>query len=151
MGSDAAPARPRGRVLPELAGGEPSGLPVTLDPATRRALWLDLAELFFLDTEPSGRDYETLADRLKELGLDRSEVERMLIFEVAPIAGANLGYLLWPVIGEWAAIDQDHLCSLIEGYLARRARRPRWFYLGQDWWMQRMVRRLEPERLLGLL
>jgi hypothetical protein len=117
----------------------------------RRAIWVGLAELFFLDTEPGEQLYETLAKRLKSLSLDRSEVERMLIFEVAPVAGANLGYLLWPVIGEWAAFDPEHLCSLIEGYLARRARRPRWFYLGQDWWMRRMVRRLEPEKLLDRL
>lgn len=75
----------------------------------------------------------------------------MLISGVAPIAGAKLGYMLLPVIGEWAAFDPDHPCSLIEGYLAPRARRRRGFYLGEDWWMGRMVRRLEPERLLDRL
>jgi hypothetical protein len=124
---------------------------VNTGPDDRRDVWLDLAELFFLDTEHGDAWYQTVATKLRERGLGKDEVERILIYEVAPIAGANLAYLVWPVIGEWAGFDREHLCTKIEAYLARRARRPRWFYLGQDWWMRRMVRGLAPERLLGRL
>jgi hypothetical protein len=120
-------------------------------PNDRHDVWLELAELFFLDTEHDDAWYEAVAKKLQARGLGKTDVERILICEVAPIAGANLGYLVWPVIGEWAGFDREHLCGKIEGYLDRRARRPRWFYLGQDWWMRRMVRKLAPERLLGRL
>ena len=120
-------------------------------PNNRCEVWLELAELFFLDTEHDDAWYQTVAKRLRERGLGRGDVEQILIDEVAPIAGANLGYLLWPVIGEWAGFDREHLCGKIEGYVNRRAQRPRWFYLGQDWWMRRMVRKLAPERLLDRL
>jgi hypothetical protein len=114
-------------------------------------VWLELAELFFLDTEHDDAWYQAVAKKLSERGLSKGKVERILIDEVAPIAGANCGYLIWPVIGEWAGFDREQLCSDIETYLDRRARRPRWFYLGQHWWMRRMVAMLAPERLLGRL
>jgi hypothetical protein len=114
-------------------------------------VWLELAELFFLDTEHDDAWYQAVAKKLSERGLSKDEVERILIDEVAPIAAANFGYLIWPVIGEWAGFDRERLCRDIEAYLDRRARRPRWFYLGQDWWMRRMVRKLAPEQLLGRL
>jgi hypothetical protein len=114
-------------------------------------VWLELAELFFLDTEHDDAWCEAVAKKLRERGLGKDEVERILIYEVAPIAGANFAYLAWPIIGEWGAFDREHLCRKIEGYLDRRARRPPWFYLGQDWWMRWMVRKLAPERLLDRL
>jgi hypothetical protein len=117
----------------------------------RRDVWLELAELFFLDTEHDDAWHQAVAKKLQERGLGKDEVERILIYEVAPIAGANLGYLVWPVIGEWAGFDREPLCTKIEAYLDRRARHPHWFYLGQDWWMRRMVAKLAPERLLGRL
>jgi hypothetical protein len=115
-------------------------------------VWLLLADLFFLDTEHPDLFYQTGAERLKRMGLGREDVEAILVYEVAPVAGANLGYLLWPVIGaEWAYFEREPLCRKIRAYLERRAARPRWHYFGQDWSIRRMVRRLEPEKLLSRL
>jgi hypothetical protein len=88
---------------------------------------------------------------LKQRGLSRDAVERILIYEVAPVAGANFAHLVWPVIGAWAAFDRDEPCARIEAHLARRARHPRWFDLAQDWRVRRMVRKLGLEKLLRWL
>jgi hypothetical protein len=113
----------------------------------REEAWLLLAELFFLDTEPDELDYQRTAERLTRLGLCREEAEKILLYEVAPVAGANLGYLLWPVIGEWAGFDAADLCGKIGTYVKRRAARRGWHYFLQDRFMRWMVRQLEPEKL----
>ena len=86
---------------------------MNLRPKDREDAWLLLADLFFLDTEHSDWAYENAAERLKRMGLGREDSENMLIYEVAPIAGINLGYLLWPVIGAWDGFDRETLCSRI--------------------------------------
>ena len=44
----------------------------------REQAWLLLADLFFLDTEPSESDYRTTAGRLARLGVGRREQEKIL-------------------------------------------------------------------------
>lgn len=114
-------------------------------------VWLLRADLFFLDTEPPDLFYKATAEKLKQWGLTRQDTETILIYEVAPIAGANLGYLLWPVIGAWDGFERGALCSKIRAYVQRRAERPRWHYILQDWWMRWMVRELGSSQLLNLL
>jgi hypothetical protein len=120
-----------------------------LTPVDREKAWVLLAELFFLDTEPGEWDYQYTAEHLKRLGLGRQQAEAILLYEVAPIAGVNLGYLLYPVIGEWSGFDAEHLCGRIRPYVERRSGRPRWHYFLQDRYMRWMVRQLEPEKLLS--
>jgi hypothetical protein len=122
-----------------------------LKPQDRERVWLLLADLFFLDTEHSDAVYESAAETLKRLGVKRRDAEDISIYEVAPLAGANFGYLLWPAIGEWAGFDREKLSSAIRSYLRRRASRPRWHYYLQDRWMRWMVKKLESERLLVFL
>ena len=83
------------------------------------------------------------------MGLGRKEAGEILLYEVAPIAGANLGYLMWPVIGVWDGFDAGHLCGKIRRYVERRAARRQWHYYLQDRFMRWMVRQLETEKLLG--
>ena len=73
-------------------------------PEDREQVWLLLADLFFLDTEPPEVFYKSTAESLKRLGVTRHGAENILIYEVASVAGANLGYLLWPVIGNWGGL-----------------------------------------------
>lgn len=124
---------------------------IDLKPEDHERVWLLLADLFFLDTEHSDAVYESTAETLKRLGVRRRDAEDILIYEVAPVAGANLGYLLWPAIGEWAGFDAEKLSCAIRSYLGRRASRPGWHYYLQDRWMRWMVKKLEPEHLLVLL
>ncbi len=120
-------------------------------PEDRERVWLLLADLLFLDTEHSDAVYKSTAETLTRLGIKRRDAEDILIYEVAPLAGANLGYLLWPVIGDWAGFDREDLSSAIRSYLRRRASRSRWHYCLQDRRMRWMVSRLGAERLLVLL
>jgi hypothetical protein len=64
----------------------------------REEIWLALAELFFLDTEPQQHDFDYAVRLLKEAGWNREETERTLIELIAPQVAGNLGYLVWPVI-----------------------------------------------------
>ena len=45
----------------------------------------------------------------------------MLIKLVAPIAGANVGYLVYPVIGEWVAFDETWLVTSVQPASPRQA------------------------------
>jgi hypothetical protein len=122
-----------------------------LKPEDREQVWLLLADLFFLDTEHPDAFYKSTAERLKRLGVTRQNAENILVYEVAPVAGANLGYLLWPVIGDWGGFEREALFSAIHAYVGRRALRPRWYYFLQDCWSRWMVRKLCSERFLLLL
>jgi hypothetical protein len=128
-----------------------AGLRMDLKAEDREEAWLLLADLFFLDTEHPDALYQTAAERLKHMGFGREDTETILIYEVAPVAGANLGYLFYPVIGAWGGFERESLCREIGAYLKRRVARPRWHYFLQDFCMRRMVRRLEPEKLLSRL
>ncbi len=109
--------------------------------------WVLLADLFFLDTEPSDTDWQYTAERLKEMGLGRKEAEEILVREVAPVAGGNLGYLLYPVIGVWAGFDEADIVGRVRLHIGRGARGPQWRYRLEDRFMRWMVRQLEPEKL----
>jgi hypothetical protein len=120
-------------------------------PLTEEALWLLLAELFFLDTEPEDGDFRDAAAALKGAGWTRERARSALVELVAPVAGANLGYLIWPVIGEWAGFDRVFLAARIRRSQALRQRRPRWWFWLSDWYCSRMLRALGVERLLARL
>ncbi len=72
------------------------------DESVGAPFWLDLAELFFLDFEPDESDFENLAERLQRSGISRNLALKILTEEVAPVAGVNLGFGLYPTIGEWS-------------------------------------------------
>ena len=80
----------------------------------QQKIWLTLAEQFFLDNEPQEEDFDYAAGLLKDAGGDRNKTRRILVKCIAPVAGANPGRLLWPVIGEWADFDSAHLYKKIQ-------------------------------------
>lgn len=115
------------------------------------AIWLALAELFFLDHIPYDTDFTRVADLLRKNSWTRLRTERTLIEAIAPHAGANLGYLIYPVIGAWAQLDSKTLSVKIRRSLSIREKRPRWHFLLSDWWCRRMLLRLGLEQLLSLV
>jgi hypothetical protein len=117
----------------------------------RKRIWLELAELFFLDTEPTGQDFSRVAMLLIEARLTREQVRRELIEIIAPAAGDNLGYHIYPVIGQWSVFDPAVLMPRFERSAMLRATHPRWYFLIQDWLSRRMLQKLGIERLLILL
>jgi hypothetical protein len=120
--------------------------------ADEQVIWPALADLFFLDTEHEPYWFQSTAQLLKDRGWSRQQVEHTLIALVAPVAGANLGYLLWPIVaGEWAGFDPDWLNERIDRLQRRRAQSPRWHFFLSDLCCRRMLKKLEWERLLDLL
>jgi hypothetical protein len=119
--------------------------------ARNEKVCLELANLFFLDTETDEKDFARVADLLKQTGWSRSQTEDVLIRLIAPNAGINLGYLLWPSIGEWAGFDESWLCDKVRHSIALRAQRPQWHFLISDWWCKRMLHQLGIDRLLNRL
>src|ERR1700730_18035723 len=68
-----------------------------------------------LTPEHSDQVFQTAAESLKRMGLGREDAENILTYEVAPVAGFNLGYLLWPVIGAWDGLDREPCAARLEG------------------------------------
>lgn len=110
---------------------------------------LALAELYFLDTEPSEADVVRGLALVTAAGWSREEAAAVLVRFIAPVAGANLGYLVYPVIGAWAGFDKDSLCGQINRLARNRARWPPWFYALSDWYCAWMLKKLGVDRLLS--
>ncbi|GEM_PF-3926481 len=117
----------------------------------QQKIWRTLAELFFLDNEPQDEDFDYAAGLLKDAGWDRNITRRMLVECIAPVAGANQGHLLWPVIGEWAGFDSADLFQKIQKRMLSREIRPKWRYLFSDWYCERMLKTLGIDRLINRL
>ncbi len=118
---------------------------------TKKQIWLALAELFFLDTEPSERDYEQVAEFLKSKGWSREKTEQTLIQLIAPNYGANVGFLIYPVLGEWAGFDSKVLEAKIVRTQNLRARYPNWYFTISDWLCRKMLKELNLESFLNRL
>ena len=114
-------------------------------------VWVRVAELFFLDTEPGEEEFVLVADLIRSQGWSREYTEWLLVRAIAPHAGANLGYLVLPAIGEWAGFNQEKLCKWISQSIAFSRGKPDWYFLISDWWCRRMLNRLGMQRLLKLL
>jgi len=111
-------------------------------------IWIALADLFFLDSEPNDEDFTRVAKLLKQANWSQTETEETLVQLIAPHAGANVGYLIWPVIGAWAGFDETWICERVRRSKSLRANRPHWHFLFSDWWSKRMLRQLGINRLL---
>lgn len=119
---------------------------------SEKEIWVGLSELFFLDDEPQPYQFQRVADLLKNSGVNRRATEQLLIQLIAPIPGANFGYLIYPPVApEWSGFDRTALCDKIKKRKALRAGLPSWRFIISDWWSKRMLKSLEWERLLDLL
>ncbi|WLI76286.1 hypothetical protein Q5705_17135 [Kosakonia sp. H02] len=76
----------------------------------RVPVWHALSELF-TGRELQDYDYRWIAQRLKESGLSREEIFRILDEEVAPALQANLLYNPTPVMDGWTEEDVKRLVT----------------------------------------
>jgi hypothetical protein len=118
------------------------------DPINESTLCLALAELFFLDNEPSEMDFNRVTNLLNENHWTREQTRDVLVQLIAPNAGANLGFLIYPTVGEWAGFNQNSLYEKIQRSKKIRSNRPKWYFFLSDWWCGRMLRKLGMDRLL---
>jgi hypothetical protein len=112
---------------------------------------MSLAELFFLDNQSSEADLERAAALVKEQGWSPEETEKALVEVIAPVAGSNLGYLIYPVIGEWDRFEESSLIEKLERRRQAREQKAKWRFFLSDWWSRRMMRSLSMEALLKRL
>lgn len=120
------------------------------DPTHKHDIYLMLADLFFLDTDPHINDYKRAAEILKANSWSKQDTLSILIV-IAPIAGSNLGYLIYPVIGNWSGFDKHELCQKIEKSLYRRQSSPKWYFYLFDKYSMWMLKKLNVEDLLRLI
>ena len=113
-----------------------------------RELWVALAELFFLDTEPQDRDFDHVLRLLEAANWTPERTRATLVHLIAPAVGDNLGFLIYPVIGAWAGFDKAYLCQRVQRLSNRRSEHPKWYFWFSDWYCERMLRKLDMERLL---
>lgn len=114
-------------------------------------LCCELAEFFFLDTEFSDDVRSVLAKRLNEAGWTRERTHRTLVTIIAPHVASNIGYGFYPVIGEWAGFDHADLKKRFLRSEKLRQEKPDWWFLLSDWWMTKILKAVEAQKLLGLL
>ncbi len=112
-------------------------------------IYLLLAELFFLDTEQDKRSFESAAAVLNAHSWDREKILTVLL-AIAPIAGGNVGYLIYPVVGRWAGFDPQDLCKKVDESLLRRQHSPTWYFYLLDHYSMWMLKKLDVDRLLTL-
>lgn len=110
-------------------------------------IWLQLAELFFLDTEPTAEDYQHIGRMLIENGWTPEYTFDFIIKYIAPKYAANLGYFIYPAIGEWSGFDREELVNEVNRMIFLRNKYPSWYFLFSDWWMKRILRWLDFEKL----
>ncbi len=113
-------------------------------------LWLALADLFFLDTEPDEEDYQRVADVLKTAGWNKEYTKSALIL-IAPSVKANLGGVIYSVIGNWSGFDKESLGKRIERRESLREKYPNWYFFLQDVHSKWMLKKLGMQRLLDKL
>ncbi len=113
-------------------------------------LALMLAELFFLDTEPDDLAFTRAAEMLKEQGWTREETYVFLLHDIAPVAGASLGYGIYLVMGEWAGFDREDFLSKLHAYQNRLGKNGLWERI-KPWHNRRLLKSLGVDRLLDLL
>jgi hypothetical protein len=115
-------------------------------------IWLTLAELFFLDTEPNEQDFQHALTLLKDAEWTREKTNKVLVELIAPHYGANLGYLIVPVVAsEWAGFDKALLVSKIRHSVSLREKYPHWYFMLSDWWCAKLLHSLDINRLLNRL
>ena len=113
--------------------------------------WIRLAELFFLDTELLDQAFVSLAADPKASKHKREQIQNFLVQCIAPHASANLGFLYYPVIGEWAGFDEKDLAKKVRRSMDLRKKYPKWFFMLSDLWCLKMLRQLSVDRLLDRL
>jgi hypothetical protein len=124
---------------------------VQLNRASEEEIWGALADLFFLDLETGPEDVDRVANLLRENGWSRKEVERTLVELIAPVAGGNVGYMLFPVNGIWTGFDTRWLGDRIARRRLARTTYPTYLFWLSDFWCRRMLRALDWEQLLERL
>jgi hypothetical protein len=102
----------------------------------------------YLDSELNEEDFARVAELLKQANWSQTKTEETLVQLIAPHAGANLGYLIWPVSGAWAGFNETWICERVRRSKSLRASRPHWHFLLSDWLSKRMLHQLGINRLL---
>ena len=93
------------------------------DLEVRTQAWIRLADLLFVDNEWDERHWESTGHWLRAHGFDARTVRAILVHEVAPVAGANFAYLLYPIIPSvWAGFD-DSIAIEIAAHATSPSRR----------------------------
>ncbi len=114
-------------------------------------IWLALAELFFLDIEPTEKDFDRVLNLLRDNNWSARKTEATLVKFIAPHVGVNLGFLIYPTVGEWAAFDKEWLSKKIRQSILLRKNKPNWYFFISDWWCRRILYKLGLEKLLNKL
>ena len=115
-------------------------------------IWLQLADLFFLDIEiNTPDDFIKISETLRENKWTRLETELFLVQYVAPNVGANLGFLIYPVIGEWTGFSHTQVSQLIHRSISKRKKYPKCFFKFSDWYCRRMLNKLGMQQLLEMI
>lgn len=84
--------------------------------SNRATVWLALSELFTA-RELQDYDYKWMVLLLKESGMSRDEIFRIIDEEVAPALSANLLYNPTPVMDGWS---EEEIKTLVIKYFAKK-------------------------------
>jgi len=117
----------------------------------KHRIWVELANLFFFDQEPTDADYQYVSSLLKDKSWSKEDVLQNVVEFIAPHVASNVGHGFYPVIGLWDGFDEGWLIKKIEHSMIIRQKYPKFYFGLQDKFNTRLVHKLGIERLLSLL
>lgn len=112
-------------------------------------LWVELANLFFLDHDPQDSEYQEAIGKLRRAGWSKDVAKRFLVEHLAPALGGNVGFLIYPANGEWSCFRKEDVRDRVLRSVRRRRSRPGWVNKLCDAFFERMMRTLDVDRLLS--
>ncbi len=110
----------------------------------QKPIWIALSEMY-LDTELEGKDFASIAAKIKESPFSFKEVKRINKEEVFPVLFTNL----LSVAGVWTGFQEEWLINAISQKLKKRTRFNRLLnnipYIGMKWMFMDYWRKIKVE------
>ena len=118
---------------------------------THKKIYLTLADMFFLDQDPSTQNLIYASKLLNENNWGKEKTKRVLVTIIAPIYARNIGHGIYPVIGIWDGFDEQELVDEVDKRIKKINKNKVFFKKLQDKFYTYLMEQLEWQNLINLI